>query len=266
MLRLEHAIRNQAGNAPVVPGMWPSLAERQVAVRRGEVSMIGGAPGAGKSTIALALAVRAAPTRTLYISADTHAHTVSLRLLAMLSGQEQSQIEPMMESHPEWVHETLKQASHIRWCFDSAPTVQSIEEEIEAYEELFDSPDLIVVDNLMDIVHGDGDPWQGMKNLLLDMKQLSRNHDTAMLVLHHTSEAYQVGRGNGSPTPPLSALQGKVGPTPALVLTVSNHDDGVMYVSPVKNRYGSSWPSGDSPTWLGYNPAAMQVFDPSERG
>lgn len=264
MLRLDHAIKLAGNHAPIVPNMWPSLAERQVAIRRGEVSIVAGMPGAGKSTFALALALRA-KCPTLYFSADTHAHTMALRTLAAVTGRDQAQIEPVMETHPQWVSETLKAASHIRWCFDSAPTMQSMRLEIEAYEELYgNTPDLIVIDNLMDVINGEADAWQGMKNLLLSMKDAAREHDTAFVVLHHTSESFEVG-GRGTPTPPLRALQGKVGPTPALVLTVSNHDPGVMYVTPVKNRYGAMWPSGEQPTWLGYTPASMQVFDPSER-
>jgi len=224
--------------------------------------MIAGAPGAGKSTLALALAVRA-QVGTLYVSADTHAHTMSLRLLAMLSGAEQPQVEQWMETQPEWVASTLAGANHIRWCFDPAPSIKTIEDELAAYEELNgDTPDLLVIDNLIDCVGGEGDEWGQLRSLLKDMKWLARAHDTALVVLHHTSESFQF---QGPSAPPLRALQGKVGQTPALVLTVSNHDAGFIYVNPAKNRYGQAWPSGSSPVFLGYQPASMQIYDPAER-
>lgn len=262
MLRLERAIKRAGNQAPVVPNMYPSLANRQVAIRRGEVSMIAGAPGAGKSTLALAIAVRAG-AGTLYVSADTHAHTMSLRLLSMLSSAEQSQVEPWMQTEPEWVKNTLAAADHIRWCFDSAPSVKTIEDELAAYEELYgDTPDLLVIDNLIDCVGGEGDEWGQLRSLLKDFKWLAREHDTALVVLHHTSESYSL---QGGQCPPLRALQGKVAQTPALVLTVSNHDSGFLYVNPAKNRYGESWPAGGNPTFLGYQPASMQIYDPAER-
>ena len=225
--------------------------------------MIAGPPGAGKSTLALALAARA-QVGTLYVSADTHAHTMSLRLLAMLSGSEQAQVEQWMSTNPEWVQDTLQQAKHIRWCFDPAPSIKTLEEELAAYAEMFgDTPDLLVVDNLIDCVGGEGDEWGQLRSLLKDFKWLARAYDVALVVLHHTSESYQL---QGSSCPPMRALQGKVGQTPALVLTVSNHDQGFLYVCPVKNRYGQSWPSGGSPTFLAYQPSSMQIYDPSERG
>lgn len=262
MLRLERAIKQAGNSAPVVPNMYQCLADRQVQIRRGEVSMIAGAPGAGKSTLALALAVRA-KVGCLYVSADTHAHTMTLRLLAMLSGADQAQVEPWMVTNPEWVAETLAGAAHIRWCFDSAPSVATIETELAAYEELHgETPDLLVIDNLVDCVGGEGDEWGALRSMLKDFKWLAREHDTALVVLHHTSESYGL---RGAACPPLRSLQGKVAQTPALVLTVSNHDAGTLYVNPAKNRYGASWPGGDAPAFLGYQPASMQIFDPSER-
>lgn len=263
MLRLERAIKRTAGHAPVVPNIWPSLAERQVAIRRGEVSMIAGPPGSGKSTLALALAVRS-DSPTVYISADTHSHTMGLRLLAMLENKDQAIIEPYMETHKEWVDATLRKADHIRWCFDSAPSLRTIEDEITAHEELYgDTPDLVVVDNLTDVISNEGDPWEGMRSLNKDFKFLAREHDTAVLVLHHTSLSYQLA---DETTPPMRALQGKVAQTPALVLTVSNQRPGVLYVTPVKNRYGPSSPGGVNPVWLGYQPTSMQIWDLAEAG
>lgn len=266
MLRIDRAMRQQAHHAPVVPGMYPTLAARQVAIRRGEVSMIAGEPGAGKSTLALDLAVRSkAPT--LYVSADTHAHTVSLRLLANLSGRDQDSIEPHMSNpqYAEWVKHTIQPASHIRWCFESAPTIQRIEQEIDAFHELYgDTPDMVVVDNLTDVIAEGQDEWGGMRSLLKDMKFLARFHDTALLVLHHTSEGWAMQSGVPH-TPPRKALQGKVAQTPALVLTVSNHDPGLLYVTPVKHRYGPADPTGFTPASFVYQPACMRVLDVGER-
>lgn len=237
--------------------MYPSLAMRQIAIRRGEVSLIAGQPASGKSTIALAMAVRA-NVPTLYISADTHAHTMGLRLIAMLTETEQNVVEELMTQDREWAAEVLRQAGHIRWCFDSAPSIASIEAELEAHVELYSrAPELVVVDNLTDCIV-EGDEWSGMRSIMKDFKFLAREYDTAFLVLHHASEAIQFAQGT---CPPRYALQGKVAATPALVLTVAQSDAGFLGVCPVKNRYGPSNPSGSDPTWLAYNPASMQVTE-----
>ena len=94
--------------------------------------MVAGAPGAGKSTFAAALAVRA---RARCTSPLTRTRTRwPCDLLSMLSGAEQAQVEQWMTTNPEWVTSTLAGAQHIRWCFDSAPSIKTIEEELAAYE------------------------------------------------------------------------------------------------------------------------------------
>ena len=113
--------------------------------------MIAGPPGAGKSTLALAIAVNA-NVPTLYISADTHSHTMSLRLLAMLTKLPQGEVEPMMDNDREWAAQMLKPADHIMWEFDSAPTLKDIEDAIlAARERLGDDVRLIVLDNAVDV-------------------------------------------------------------------------------------------------------------------
>lgn len=253
MRRLQRAVLQASNLAPSLPNMYPSLAMRQVAIRRGEVSLIAGQPASGKSTLAVALAVRA-KVPTLYFSADTHSHTMALRLIAMLTDTDQAIVEQAMLDR-EWAAEVLKAADHIRWSFDSAPSIRTIESELQAHVELYSrAPELVVIDNLTDCVADNGDPWEGMRGLMKDFKYLAREYDTAFLVLHHATEGVQ-----GNPCPPRSALMGKVAQTPALVLTVAQDDAGFLGVCPVKNRYGPSCPAGTEPTWLYYNPAAMQV-------
>lgn len=257
MKRLHRAVLQDSAQAPSVPNIFPSLAVRQIAIRRGEVSMIAGQPGAGKSTLAMALAVRA-KADTLYMSADTHAHTQSIRLIAMLTGATQDVVERAMMEDREWASEMLKQADYIRWSFDSAPSVETIEAELAAHVELTSrAPALTIVDNLTDMI-GDGSEFESQRNLLKDMKYLAREYDTAFCVLHHMSESVQHENGT---CPPRYALMGKVAATPALILSVAPNDAGFLGVCPVKNRYGPSVPSGRDPSWLAYDPACMQISE-----
>ena len=257
MKRLHRTVLQSGNLAPSLPNMYPSLAARGIAVRRGEVTLVAGLPASGKSTFAMALANRA-KVPTLYVSADTHAHTQSLRMIAMLTGTDQNIIEPAMQDK-EWASEMLQQASHIRWDFNSAPSVQSVEQQLDAHVELFSrGPEMVVIDNLTDLVGGEGSEWEGMRGMLKDMKFLAREYDTAFLVLHHMSEGVQVPHGQ---CPPRYALMGKVAATPALILSITQDDAGFLGVCPVKNRYGASNPSGTDVTWLRYDPAAMQISE-----
>lgn len=258
MQRLHRTVRHGGKEAPSLPNMFPSLGERQIAVRKGEVTLIAGTPGAGKSTLALALAVRAG-VLTLYCSADTHRHTMRMRTIAMLTGMDQQQVESAMVEEPEWAERQLQKADHIAWCFESAPSVQTIEQELAAHQTLYGmAPELLVVDNLTDVVGSEGDEWGSLRGILKDLKWLSREHSCATLVLHHTSEGFTTPPNC---CPPRQALQGKVAATPAVILTVSNDNEGFLGVCPVKNRYGPATANGSNPVWLSYNPACMQLAD-----
>ncbi len=74
--------KTESGGEPLPP-VFRTFEYAQIVLRRSEVSMFAGAPGAGKSTLALALATWM-KVPTLYVSADTGAHTMSMRLFSML--------------------------------------------------------------------------------------------------------------------------------------------------------------------------------------
>jgi len=255
MRLLSRAIRTASQGGATLPTVWNSLATQQIAFRYGEVSMIAGPPGAGKSTLALALAVNA-NVPTLYISADTHSHTMSLRLLAMVSKLPQGEVEPMIEKDREWAAQMLKPADHIMWEFDSAPTLKDVEDAIlAARERLGDDVRLIVLDNAVDVTIDGMDEWGGLRNLMKELKWWARETGAAVVVCHHTSEGVA-----GNPCPPRSALHGKVAQTPSLILTVHSQV-GLLAVCAVKNRYGPADATGATPIWLSYEPASMQVID-----
>ena len=141
--------RASIGGEPL-PSCFKAFESNKIIIRRSEVSMFAAAPGVGKSTLALALALKMR-VPTLYISADTNAHTMAMRLASMISGKNQTDVEGMLHSDVGWTKATLSKSSHIVWSFESAPTLQDIDEEVQAFEELWGcSPTLIIVDNLMD--------------------------------------------------------------------------------------------------------------------
>jgi len=252
---LSRAIKTASQGGAILPTVWQSLAAQQIAIRYGEVSMIAGPPGAGKSTLALSLAVKA-KVPTLYISADTHSHTMSLRLLALLTGKHQSEVEPMMELDRQWAAQMLKPADHIMWEFDSSPTLKDIEDAVLASRErLGEDVRLIVLDNAVDVTMDSQDEWGGLRTLMKELKWWARETGAAVVVCHHTSEAVQ-----GNPCPPQKSLHGKVAQTPSLILTVHNQVT-TMGVCAVKNRYGPADATGGSPVWLSYEPASMQIQD-----
>jgi hypothetical protein len=196
---------------------------------------------------------------TLYLSADTNAHTMAMRLYSMITGVSQSEAEKIISEDPINSRNNLALASHIYWSFDSAPSLSDIDDEVTAIEELLgEAPALIVIDNLMDISMDGGEEFSNMRSALKELKYLARDTNAAILVLHHTQEGYV-----GDPCQPRSSLQGKVAQLPALILTVGQ-SNGLLGVAAVKNRYGKADQSGKSPVWLQFNPEYMFIADLEE--
>lgn len=252
------AVRPEAGGE-ALPPVFKVFQHNNIILRRGELSLLAATPGAGKSSLALALAVRLG-VPTLYVSADTNAHTMAMRVLAMVGGYTQQQAEYMLENQKDIVSKILAQASHLFWSFDSTPTLKDLDEEVSAFETQWGtSPTLIVVDNLMDIAMDGHEEFAGMRSAMKELKYLARDTNAAMLVLHHTKESF-----SGNPCQPRSAIQGMVNQLPALILTAAQEqigDENYLCVSAVKNRYGKADPSGNTYMRLLFHPESMQISD-----
>lgn len=227
-----------------------------VGVRASELSMIAGVPGAGKSSLALHVAVFAG-VPTLYVCADTSAWTMVLRTVAMLTGMTQSGVETrIITEGDDWAKEVMStRAGHIYWVFDSAPTLDDIDSEMQAYHEVMGAdPELVVIDNLVDVADGD-DEWAAARRAMKELKFLARDTGAAVLILHHTSEAHKYDL-----CPPRAALQGKVAQLPALIVTVHS-GAGAMLMCAVKNRYGRADSTGGTVESVWFNPQTMQITD-----
>lgn len=257
MRTLARAVGSKDIGGEPLPTVFRTFETNKVVIRRAEVSMIAGTPGVGKSTLALAIALRS-KVPTLYVSADTNAHTMAMRLLSMITNRNQTEAEQMLIEDVENSRKIInEQSGHIFWSFDSAPTLADLDNEVLAFEELWGcSPTLIVVDNLMDIANDSGEEFAGMRSTIKELKYLARDTNAAVLVLHHTKESYP-----GNPCQPRSALQGMVAQLPALILTVGSNAPGFLAVASVKNRYGKANASGEEAFWLQFNPEVMNVSD-----
>ncbi|PVU81351.1 hypothetical protein DDP54_15740 (plasmid) [Cellulomonas sp. WB94] len=185
--------------------------------RRGQVCLIAGQPGAGKSGLALWW-VDQMNIPALYHSADMAPHTAVTRLAAIRTGDAVSEVSEGLAGAGDAYYAAALESSKIRFCFDPNPTLDTIYEEIEAWVELTDSfPQVIVIDNLMDVL-GDGDNETAIyKAVLLEAKTIARETGAAVFVLHHMSEA----AGHPDDPPARKFILGKAAQTPEVILSVA---------------------------------------------
>ena len=242
-----------------MPPAFASFEKAGIILRKAEVTLVAGLPGAGKSSIALHIAARLKHP-TLYFSADTSAHTMAMRLIAMSEKILQSEAEVLLKSSPDKCEEILQENNHLFWCFESSPTLKDIDEEVSAFETIWGrSPTLIVIDNLMDVAMDGHEEFSGMRQAMKELKYLARDTNAAVLVLAHTKEGHP-----GHPCQPRAAIQGLVNQIPAMILTIGQATQGkdtFLCAAPVKNRYGRANQSGTDYVSLYFDPASMQLED-----
>jgi hypothetical protein len=122
------------------------------------------------------------------------------------------------------------------------------------------APQLIVVDNLMNVAAETDNEWAGLRAIMMELHDLARNTEACVLVLHHVSEASEYG--DGTYPPARRSIHGKVSQLPSLMLTLGYDPFGKqLRVAAVKNRFGPN--SADGKDWvsLDANYAACQISD-----
>lgn len=265
MLNLNRAWRGSVTNATPLPDVWNDLAKKQIKFRRGQVCMIAAAPNAGKSMFALIYAIKA-KVPTLFFSADTDIATVMMRAASHLSGHSQLTVEQSLISNRHYYDEHLSSMNNIQWVFDSSPSLDDIELEIKAYVELFGiPPELIVVDNLMNVVAESDNEWAGLRAIMVDFHDMARKTEACVMVLHHVSEQSEYGKTSDPPA--RRAIHGKVSQLPALILTLGfDPYNKTLKVASVKNRFGPHTADGSDYVSLFVNYAVCQISDSDALG
>jgi predicted ATP-dependent serine protease len=227
--------------------------------------MVAAAPNAGKSMFALIYAIKA-QVPTLFFSADTDTATVMIRAAAHLSGHTQVTVEGNINKSQRHYNPYLAKASHIQWVFDSSPSLDDIEMEIKAYVELYGvMPELIIIDNLMNVAAETDNEWAGLRAIMMELHDMARKTEACVLVLHHVSE--QSEYGSPMMPPPRRAIHGKVSQLPALILTLGyDPSQGLLRIASVKNRFGPHYADASQWASLFVDFGSCQIGDDDAQG
>lgn len=246
MKRLHKAVKQRRmGGKPL-----PTVLQGLPPIRRSEVTMIAGQPGAGKSLIALwhALGWVEGGMRGIYFSADSAELGQASRALAMSSvNVSVREAEQLIEEEDPWAIDQLSKLEGLAWSFEDDLSYENIDAEVMAHLELWgEYPQFIIIDNLTDVEGQSEDEGGTQRRAMKALVQLARKTDAALVVLHHTSENERIKE---DPCPPRNAIMFKVSAKPAMVWTVA--DKGLRRpVAVVKDRFGKSDKSGNTAAWF----------------
>ncbi|MEU9126562.1 AAA family ATPase [Kitasatospora sp. NPDC048540] len=213
--------------------------------RHGEVVMIAGRSGTQKSGFAL-FWVATMNLPTLYFSADMSAFTASSRLASMATGDTTEMVEAGMAEGDRYRQAYLEAlaGSRLTFSFGSPITWRAVDEELEAYVELWDEyPQVIVFDNLMDFEGAESDYTEQM-SVMSNATELARATGATVIILHHASDkAWEAKTDPWSP-PSRDQVKGGLSEKPELSLSVALDPNSLEYrVAVIKQRMGPCDPT-----------------------
>jgi RecA-superfamily ATPases implicated in signal transduction len=236
-----------AAHAEPLPDPFKGLRNSKYGVRfyPGQLVMIAGPPGGGKTTLSLAAVLRMGVS-CLYFSADSNEMTMLCRAASALTGHSVSAVYGAWEfgMFRELYGHVLK-GSPIRFEFEPTdPSITDITNALEAYHEVEGAyPRLLVIDTITNTESGEANEWGGYRKTAKDLHWLARRTKACVLVLCHTSEQ---NMDHVLAAPPRSAIQGKISQLPSVIITMATND-AEMFLGVVKNRFGPSDPAAKHP-------------------
>ena len=241
-----------------LPPILPALTAASIHFRRGQLHVVAGQPGRGKTLLALWYAISSG-CETLYFSADSDEGTLVNRASAVVLNKTVDEVKEMRGTDAvAFIEDELFDLSRrLRIQPDPHPDIDSIFEEVLAYVELFGrTPELIIIDNLMNVAATHDNEWTGQRDNMRALHTLARETESAVVVLHHVSEE------SSRPTKPgpMKSLMGKASQLPETIITVAMDGDE-YHVAAVKNRDGIADPNADNPVTVYVDAPSMTLFN-----
>lgn len=248
MLGASQALVQNSTSAPSMPYVeeLAPLYELGAAPRRGEVIMIAGRSGSGKSSFALWLA-QMWGLDTLYFSADMSARQASSKLAALLTQRTIAEVEAGMLTDDRDHYLEALERSRIKFSFKSPIRWDVVIEELNTWVTLHNRyPEVIVFDNLMDFENAESEYSEQMF-VMQAVSDISRDTGATVLILHHASDKSWEADSRPFRPPSRKEVKGGLSEKPEMSLGVAvNNTTGDFHIAPIKNRMGFQDPTGNT--------------------
>jgi hypothetical protein len=256
MRTLTRVARETAGSPQQLPTVFPPLAEAGIRPRRATVTMVAATPASLKSMLTLYWIARMG-LPCLFFSADTDAYESMKRAAAMVSGKTMDEVERDITAGRQSDYEDMLARLNIRWVFETDPTYTDLELETAAFAEVFgEFPEIVVIDNLMNVVGENENEFASMRDTTKALKRLVRITNASVFVLHHMQETE---KDNGRPAA-RNRLQGKVSQLPEMILSIALSGDELR-VAAVKNRFGPGDASAEKYVSIFADPGRCRFYN-----
>jgi hypothetical protein len=253
---LAQAMKRRGNSGVPLPDVFPALAARGVKIRRGELTMVIGPPSAGKSLIMFNLLARLGLPSLAFLL-DTTELGAATRFASILTGDVFATAKQRIMEGDDSYHQIITdRLPDLHACF-YAPTLDDTMTQLAAFDQRYGAPpDVMVLDNMGNQTSAMGDEWALLKALALELDQMARQEQVAIVAAHHTTDITDM-----EPAARDKAL-GKISQYARLMLSVNYNPDTFEYkVAVVKNSEGVSDLSAKHPITMWADPSRMAITD-----
>ena len=250
LARSAHRVKEDGGS--FLEPVFRPLEQAKIRLRSGTATFVAGPPGAMKTGLILYWVLRLNKP-TVYFSADSEAFEIVERSAAAISGDTVETVRLNPEAYAEQLRDV---AGNVRFVYEDSPSYEDVELEIAAYAEVFGKfPEIIVIDNLMNLVGDNESEWAAHRDHARVIHRLTRITKASLIVLAHMSD----DRTDPSTPAPRSKLMGKVGALPKMILSLAMKGDELR-IAAVKSRWGPADASGQSYVTLYVTPQTNRFY------
>lgn len=249
LARSARRVKDEGGQ--FLPPIFHAFDSMKIKVRAGTVTLVAGPPGAMKTGLILYLVLRW-NLPTIYMAADVESFEIVERAGAAMSGDTMEQVR----ANPEAYSHLFADVGNVRFSYEDSPSYQDLELEVAAYAEVFGKfPEVIVVDNVVNLVGESDDEWAAHRDHAHVLHALAHRTQSAVIALAHMSD----DRTDPSTPAPRSKLMGKISALPKAIWSLALDGDK-LNVAPVKSKWGREYPSGAVFATVYCDPARSRFF------
>lgn len=233
-----------------VPVPWTGLSG--IEPLRGNIIVVLGAPGQGKSALALNWLLKS-NVESLLLSLDTDLSTQAIRTASILANVPADRVK----ARPQVWADYVERKSRLMRTYDLSLSSDKLTNLVQAETEYWgEPPAYTVVDNVQNLLTDLS--YEAHRNIFIDLHRVARREHTCVIALHHVKRGATVGS-------PLALWDGQfAGEQEAeVVLGLWQREAGnnALNVSILKNRSGRADPSGNMFTTLWFDRDSMDIRD-----